>query len=134
MRKIPLTLFNPKGAGRPKGRSKHYIPHLKREKIPKQTPVHVTIKINKEYKGLRSKAFLNMLKHAIKKARLKGLAVIHFTVQIDHIHLFLEPKNNQKLTHLFISRTSKTKSWTKKIKSICKRAISFAYFKNAARS
>jgi REP element-mobilizing transposase RayT len=98
MRKIPLTLFNPKGAGRPKGRSKHYIPHLKREKIPKQTPVHVTIKINKEYKGLRSKAFLNMLKHAIKKARLKGLAVIHFTVQIDHIHLFLEPKNNQKLT------------------------------------
>jgi REP element-mobilizing transposase RayT len=98
MKKTPRTLFNPKGAGRPKGRAKHYIPHLKREKIPKQTPVHVTIKINQAYKGLRSKIFLNMVKLAIQKARLKRLAIIHFTVQFDHLHLFIEAKGNQELT------------------------------------
>jgi REP element-mobilizing transposase RayT len=98
MKKTPLTLFNPKGAGRPKGRAKHYIPHLKREKIPNKTPVHVTIKINQAYKNLRNKTFLKMVKLAIKKARLKGIKVIHFTVQFDHIHLFLEPKNNPELT------------------------------------
>jgi len=99
MKKKALTLFNPKGAGRPKGRSKHYIPHIKREALPAKTPVHITIKINKEYKGLRNKTFLSITKLAIKKARLKGLRVIYFTIQFDHLHLFIEPKNMRELSN-----------------------------------
>jgi REP element-mobilizing transposase RayT len=90
------TLFNQKGAGRPKlpAHKRKSIAHRKREDIPDQKPLHVTIKINKQIVyTLRNKILFKKISRAIVQARAKGLRVIHFSVQRDHIHFLLEAKD-----------------------------------------
>jgi REP element-mobilizing transposase RayT len=90
------SLFNQKGAGRPKlpAHRRKSIAHRKREEIPGQKPLHVTIKINKQIVyTLRNKILFKKISRAIMRARAKGLRVIHFSVQRDHIHFLLEAKD-----------------------------------------
>jgi REP element-mobilizing transposase RayT len=114
------TLFNPKGAGRPKipPNKKNYIPHRERETIPKKTPVHVTIKINKHIvHTLRNKIIFQKISRAITKARNKGIRLVHFTIQRDHVHMLIEAENKNQLGKamqaLGISFSKSLKSLTK---------------------
>jgi len=88
-----VTLFNLKGAGRPRLaiEKRRSIPHRTRESFKKGTPVHVTIKLKKNIVfTLRNKTIFQKIAKAVQKARLKKLRIIHFTVQKDHLHLLLE--------------------------------------------
>lgn len=55
-------------------------------------PIHLTIKLNRA--DIRNKTVLIILKQAIQRARLKGLKIIHFSLEHDHVHLYAESDNN----------------------------------------
>ena len=82
------------GSGRMRIRSKG-VAHRKRERISHRTPLHINFRFRK---SIRNKESLRILKKAILKARMKGLNVIHFSMQSNHIHLIIEAADNQTLT------------------------------------
>lgn len=86
-----LTLTNPKRAGRPAIHDKG-IRHRKRELILRPRPLHLTVKLNRA--DIQNKTILKILRHAIQRARWKGLRVIHYSLEHDHVHLFAEGENN----------------------------------------
>lgn len=90
------TLLNIKGAGRPAIHDRG-IRHTARGDIKRSTPLHLTIKINKEKSGLRNKSILKVLHTSIKKARLIGLRIAHYTLEYDHVHLLVEADNTKVL-------------------------------------
>lgn len=84
-----MTLLNIKGAGRPAIHDRG-IRHIARDEIKRSTPLHLTIKIERTKAGLRNKSILKILHRAIKKARMAGLSINHYTLEFDHIHLLVE--------------------------------------------
>jgi hypothetical protein len=89
-----LKLTNPKNAGRPAIHDKG-IRHTKREAILGPRPLHLTIKLIRA--DIQNKAILKALRHAIFRARLQGLRVIHYSLEHDHIHLYAESSDNKIL-------------------------------------
>lgn len=90
------SLFNPKGAGRP-ARVDKGIRHTEREKITKPTSLHLTIKVRENKADIQSKRILKALHHAIMRARLKRLKVIHYSLEFNHVHLLVEAQDNTVL-------------------------------------
>lgn len=90
-----LTLTNPKKAGRPAIRDKG-IRHRRRESLLRPRSLHVTVKLNRA--DIRTKTVLAILKNAIMRARLRGLRIIHFSLEHNHVHLFAECGNNLVLS------------------------------------
>lgn len=88
------TLYNIKGAGRPAIHDRG-IRHIARDEIKKPIPLHLTIKIEKTKAGLKNKAMLKLLHHCIKKSRMKGLRIVHYTLEFDHVHLLVEATNKE---------------------------------------
>lgn len=91
-----LTLINFKGAGRPAIHDKS-IRHVERERIEKLTSLHLTIKVRENKAGIKNKSVLKILHQAIKRARLKNLKVIHYTLEYNHIHLLVEAYGHKNL-------------------------------------
>jgi REP element-mobilizing transposase RayT len=90
-----LTLTNPKGAGR-KAIHDIGIRHIRRAEFNRFTPLHLTIKLKKAQ--IQNKKILKALKHAIMRARIANLKIIHFSLEHDHIHLYVECECNRILT------------------------------------
>lgn len=84
-----MTLTNPKGAGRKAVHDKS-IRHIRRERILKPTSMHLTIKVRENKADIKTKSILKALHHAIIRARLKGIRVIHYTLEYNHVHLLVE--------------------------------------------
>lgn len=91
-----LSMINQKGAGRP-AKNDIGIRHVQRERIQKDTSLHLTIKVRKNKADIKSKKILKALHHAIIRARLKGITIIHYTLEYDHVHLLVEAGNNRVL-------------------------------------
>jgi REP element-mobilizing transposase RayT len=91
------TLVNSRAAGRPKIQNLDYVRHELRPKIKKGVPVHITLKRNHSYATLRNSDFIKMIKLAVKNARRKGLRIVYFTLQFDHIHLYIETQDIRAL-------------------------------------
>ncbi len=82
-----------KGSGRTRIHSKG-VSHRKRQKVSRHTPTH----INMKYKAsIRNKDFLRILKRAILNSRRKGLRILHYSVQSNHVHFIIEADNNENL-------------------------------------
>ena len=86
-----LKLTNPKNAGRP-ALFDRGIRHTKREEITRNSPLHLTIKLIRA--DVQNKTILKALRHAIWRARLQGLSIIHYSLEHDHIHLYAEANDN----------------------------------------
>ena len=71
-----LTFVNPKRAGRKPIHDKS-IRHTRRDRITKLTSLHLTIKVRENKADIKSKRILKALHHAIIRARLKGIRVVH---------------------------------------------------------
>lgn len=82
------------GCGRKRIHSRG-VSHRRREFVTRRTPLHINFRYRK---SIRNKEALRVLKRAILNARKKGLSVIHFSMQSNHIHLIAEVENNQTLT------------------------------------
>lgn len=91
-----LSLLNRKRAGRPPVNDAG-IRHTSRPVISKPASLHLTIKVKRNKADIKNKAVLAILKKAILNARLKGLKVIHYSLEFDHVHLLIEADNNKIL-------------------------------------
>lgn len=91
-----LNFLNPKRAGRPAIHDPG-IRHTKRFKLKKLSSLHLTIKVRENKADIQSKRILKALHHAIKRARLKGLKVVHYTLEYNHVHLLVESVDNKTL-------------------------------------
>lgn len=89
-----FKLTNPKNAGRPAIHDLG-IRHIRREEITRPRPLHLTIKLIRA--DIQNKTILKALRHAILRARLQGLKIIHYSLEHDHIHLYAESENNDVL-------------------------------------
>ena len=89
------TIYNPRAAGRPRvltlSERKTRIYHQSRPVLPKDRPLHVTIKFDKtQIANLRNKLFYREIRKSLQRLRAKGVRLIEFSVQKDHIHFLLE--------------------------------------------
>src|SRR5688572_16096301 len=93
-----------KGAGRKKSPDAG-VSHLKRETITKDTPVHVTWKLEEGLPSLRQASEYAVVWGAIKAARVRAgtsadgwFALVHYSIQGDHLHLIVEANDNDSLS------------------------------------
>jgi REP element-mobilizing transposase RayT len=86
-------------AGRPRGRSDHYVPHLARPSLGRRDVVHVTIRCVEGIPSLRrpqSQRFILGVLAAEK--RKKGFRLVHYVVQRNHLHLVCEADGPKELS------------------------------------
>jgi REP element-mobilizing transposase RayT len=99
MRQLKLNLDKGRWGGRRKGSGRKRlhskgVSHRTREKVCRRSPTH----INMKYKAfIKNKAFLQVLKRAILNSRNKGLRILHYSVQSNHVHFIIEADNNHIL-------------------------------------
>lgn len=91
-----LSLLNPKRAGRPAIHDPG-IRHTRRFRLEKPSSLHLTVKVRNNKADIQSKRILKALHYAIKRARLKGLRVVHYTLEYNHVHLLVESVDNKIL-------------------------------------
>ncbi len=87
------------GGRRPgSGRKRIHSPgvaHRVRETLNRRTPLHINFRYRTH---IRNKTTFRLLKRAILNGRKKGLRIIHFSFQKNHVHLIVEADSNQLLT------------------------------------
>lgn len=71
------------------------VAHRTREKINSRTPLHINFKFQKTIRNIST---LEILKRALLNGEKKGLKVIHFSLQSNHVHLIAEAPSNEALT------------------------------------
>jgi putative transposase len=78
-------------AGRPRGRSGEYIPHVKRARVTKNTPVHVTLKCVEGLPSLRQVKYRRVILRVFaEEGARKGFRLVHYAIRRDHMHLVCE--------------------------------------------
>ncbi len=77
------------GAGRPN--LSGLRAHIPRPRLNTRYPVHVTLRLQSGLPNLRGKEAFRALRGAAKIARAKGLAISHFAILSNHVHLIVEP-------------------------------------------
>jgi len=134
---IQLDLFTNRGrggrrtgAGRPRSKDSLQWHHTRPEFKPSQ-PLHINVKLIKGLPSLRAKNKFKLIKRAILKARVRGLRIIHFSIQSNHLHLLIESENKRELGRGMQSFCiSLAKSLPEKIKLGLARVNTYALFKN----
>ena len=91
-----LSFINTKKSGRP-AINDVGIRHIKRPPIKNPSSLHLTIKVRAIKADIQSKKILKALHHAIKRARLKKLKILHYTLEYNHVHLLVEACSSKVL-------------------------------------
>ena len=79
------------GAGRkPRPERKGFVPHVTRPRHSKNHPVHVTMRRVPAGPNFREELVFFEIRRAFAAASERGLRVIHYSVQCDHLHLIVE--------------------------------------------
>jgi REP element-mobilizing transposase RayT len=86
-----------KGSGPRKRKSG--VAHVTRPKVTKHAVMHLTWKLGKGLPSLRNGSAARAIFDALRKAKLAGLRVIHFSIQNDHIHMIVEAPNRELLAN-----------------------------------
>ena len=85
------------GAGRPRGPRPRVL-HRKREPIPSDCPVHVTLRMRPGIPSLRGGALVREFRRSLAEASERGhFRVVHYSLQHDHAHLVIEAKGKDAL-------------------------------------
>jgi REP element-mobilizing transposase RayT len=79
-----------RGAGRPSGRSNHYIPHVRRTRVTKNHAVHVTLSVRKGIPTIRRHPTRRIIQAIFAKESRKGFRLVHYSIRKDHLHLICE--------------------------------------------
>lgn len=83
------------GSGR-KNRSGE-VSHRTRPRVSGRFPLHITCKLRPGLKGLRSTRLHAEFQKCLRKAKIKGLRVLHYSILNDHLHLYVECSSNKDL-------------------------------------
>jgi REP element-mobilizing transposase RayT len=70
------------------------VSHRTRESVNSKRPLHVNFKYRV---SIRNKEVLKILKRALINSGAKGLRILHYSVQSNHMHFILEADNNKIL-------------------------------------
>src|SRR5262245_56444028 len=80
-----------KGAGRPKQRFRARERHKKRPALSSRSPVHVTLRLEKDIGTLRTRDTYHAFRRALSTARQRAdFRVVEITLQNGHAHLIAE--------------------------------------------
>lgn len=86
------------GAGRPRGRSGFYIPHLERPRLSRHQAVHVTLRVRKDVPWLRQQGPADIIRQVFSAERdSKGFRLVQYSIRPDHLHLVCEADSKQCL-------------------------------------
>jgi len=86
------------GAGRPLVSANPPVHHVRRPRVPRSCPSHVTLRVRSVTPSLRSRPFLRQLRPSLRKACERGdFRVVHYSVQRNHLHLLVESAGKEAL-------------------------------------
>jgi REP element-mobilizing transposase RayT len=86
-----------RGAGRPRG-PRPIVHHVRREGIPRECPVHVTLRVRRELGSLRTRSFARAFRASLREAcERSDFRVAEFSIQRDHVHLIAEASSAHAL-------------------------------------
>jgi len=87
------------GAGRKRAPANvGLLKHEARDPVDARNPVHVTMRALRGVPRMRSDVVAAVVIAEIARASAKGLGVLHFSVQDDHVHLIVEAKDGTALS------------------------------------
>ncbi|MDB5217338.1 MAG: hypothetical protein JWO86_5265 [Myxococcaceae bacterium] len=87
-----------KGAGRKASpERKGFVEHVARPPHDDETPVHVTVRAVGGVPYLRSERVFAAIRALFARASEKGLRLLHFTVQGNHLHMIVEANEGVSL-------------------------------------
>ena len=75
-----------------------YVPHTRRPKVTKSTPVHATLRCVDGLPSLRRKTHQRIIEAIFAEENRKGFRLIHFSIQGNHLHLIAEGDTTQALS------------------------------------
>ena len=79
------------GAGRPRGRSDHYVPHVPRPDVTRHKAVHVTLRVVEGVPSLRRPRPAELVAGVFRAERQgKGFRLVHYAIRSNHLHLVCE--------------------------------------------
>jgi putative transposase len=78
------------GAGRKPTLARAGVPHSARPAHTKRHPVHVTLRAVRRLPSLRKQRVFLEMRRALARTKRDWFRVVHFSVQIDHVHLLVE--------------------------------------------
>lgn len=88
-----------KGAGRKPNGDRAGVAHLVRPKVTRHSPVHVTLRLCVGLPSLRRGGLPSAVKAALAAGKQSaGFALVHFSVQSNHLHLIVEAAGNAALS------------------------------------
>ena len=85
------------GAGRKPTALRAGIPHRRRVVLEPRHPSHVTLRAVDGLPSLRGARLFPVVRAALAAASTKSFRVVHFSVQVNHIHLLAEPESTRAL-------------------------------------
>lgn len=88
-----------KGAGRKRSGPRSKVEHAKREASGTRHPLHVTLRMREDVPNLRKRSAWSVIVQAMRDARGRfGMRVLHYSVQGNHVHLFVEVDRDDSLS------------------------------------
>jgi signal transduction histidine kinase len=98
-RQLELDLGGRKGVGgRPRKPGRRRVEHVRRPRITRHTPVHVTIRMAPHVYQLRSQRCDRVVRRALALARARGTCrFVHYSIQRNHLHLIVEAADRRRL-------------------------------------
>ena len=74
------------------------VSHLRRAPLPRQCPLHVTLRVERGLPSLRAHASFGRVRGALAQGRERfGFRLVQFSVQRDHLHLIVEASDRRAL-------------------------------------
>ena len=87
-----------KGAGRKPASTRPPVHHVRRPKVPRGSPAHVTLRVRRGVPSLRSRRFIRDFQSTLCAGCERGeFRVCHFSIQPDHVHLVVEAAGKEAL-------------------------------------
>ncbi len=86
------------GAGRKPASTRPPVHHVKRPKVPRGSPAHVTLRVRRDVPSLRSRRFVREFQGRLRRGCERGeFRVCHYSIQRDHLHLVVEAAGKEAL-------------------------------------
>jgi putative transposase len=79
-------------------RARRAAPHRARPPHAKNLPVHVTMRGGRRLPSLRKQGVFLAIRRALAKTWREWFRVVHFSVQVDHIHMIVEADDKMALS------------------------------------
>lgn len=87
-----------KNAGRkPAADRTGFVAHLTRPSHATSNPVHITMRAKARSPNLRAERIFRAVRGCLVRAPKRGMRVIHFSVQRDHVHFIVEAGDRRQL-------------------------------------